>query len=107
MFSEAELKRLINAKIATDEDLGEQVGGSGHLGFSSYEINFISDPVKKNNKTWKITYEYTVFVETEFTYYPDNPPYEYQYRKTIFVDDDGKIVRESKKATIKSPWKLG
>lgn len=42
MFSEKEIKEIIKGKISQDENLGEQVGGSGHLGYTSYQIDHIS-----------------------------------------------------------------
>lgn len=96
MFSEKEIRDIVNTKICQDEDLGEQVGGSGHLGYKSYKINQINKPEKiqtdNNQEIWRITYSYTVYVETEFTYYPDNPPREYRYKKTIFLDRNRKFV---------------
>jgi hypothetical protein len=36
MFSDLKLKNIVNAKISEDETLGDQVGGSGHLGYVTY-----------------------------------------------------------------------
>ena len=60
MFSEKEIRGIIKVKIDHDENLGEQVSGSGHLGYTSYEIDQISKPEK--NQT-------TLYIETEFTSY--------------------------------------
>lgn len=71
MFSEKEIREIVEGKISQDENLGEQVGGSGHLGYQSYKIDHISKPEKiqtGNEETWRITYIYTLYVETEFTY---------------------------------------
>ncbi|UCG02809.1 MAG: hypothetical protein JSW11_02235 [Candidatus Heimdallarchaeota archaeon] len=100
MLSETEIREVIKGKIDQDENLGEKVGESGHLGYTSYEIDHISKPVKQPGEIWKVAYIYTLYVETEFTYYPDNPPYEYKYKKTIFLDEKGKIVNESPKETL-------
>ena len=43
---------------------------------------------------WEIPYSYTVFVETEFTYYPDNPPHEYTREGVARVDDEGRILED-------------
>ena len=106
MFSDSDPRDIVNAKIKEDEDLGEKVGGSGHLGFITYEIDKICKPegVKtQKGQAWEITYVYTIIVETEFTHYPDNPPYERKYKKTIIVDDKGNIIRESQKEEIGKP----
>ncbi|MFX1517164.1 MAG: hypothetical protein ACFFC6_12750 [Promethearchaeota archaeon] len=95
MFSEQEIREIVNNKICQDEDLGEQVGGSGHLGYKSYRIDQVNKPEKiesDNEELWRIIYEYTVYVETEFTFYPDNPPHEYKYRKSLFLDNNGKLL---------------
>ena len=100
MFSDSELKEIVEAKIKRDEDLGERAGGSGHLGFVSFELLGIQDPktiVLKDVECCEITYTYVIIVETEFTYYPDNPPYEHKYQKTIVIDPSGNIVEETPK----------
>ncbi|MHA2497892.1 MAG: hypothetical protein ACXAEI_20670 [Candidatus Hodarchaeales archaeon] len=100
MFSDSQLHNIIEAKIAQDEELGDQVGGSGHLGNVSYELTEINIPKKVQTDRgtgWEITYSYTIIVVTEFTIYPDNPPHEQKYRKTIVIDDKGRILRESPK----------
>ncbi|MHA1371577.1 MAG: hypothetical protein ACTSRA_17890 [Promethearchaeota archaeon] len=42
MFSENDLKEIVEAKIRVDEVLGEQVGGSGHSGYISFNIEKIN-----------------------------------------------------------------
>ncbi|MHA1717069.1 MAG: hypothetical protein ACTSXP_15600 [Promethearchaeota archaeon] len=106
MFSENDLKEIVEAKIRVDEVLGEQVGGSGHSGYISFNIEKINEPkqVKGGDRAdWEITYQYRIIIETEFTYYPDNPPYEYLYEKSIIVNDDGKVIEESKKKLVQGP----
>ena len=103
MLSEETIGEIVKGKIERDESLGEQVGGSGHLGYKSYKIDYISEPEKTqtpNKELFKITYKYTIYIETEFTYYPDNPPHEYKSRKTIFIDRKGNIVNESPKEAL-------
>ncbi|HUY01354.1 MAG TPA: hypothetical protein VMV49_17465 [Candidatus Deferrimicrobium sp.] len=104
MLSESALREIVKAKIAQDEQLGQQVGGSGHLGFVSYEIKRISKPKKIKTdefEGWEITYDYTTIVETEFTMYPDNPPDKYKYRKRIILNDNGIIIREFERKSTK------
>ncbi|MFW9906174.1 MAG: hypothetical protein ACFFFH_17780 [Candidatus Thorarchaeota archaeon] len=97
MYSEKDIRKVVKSTIERDENLGEHVGGSGHLGYKSYKIDHISKPEKIqtfNEELIKVTYEYTIYVETEFTYYPDNPPHEYKSRKTIFLDKRGSIIKK-------------
>jgi hypothetical protein len=109
MFSEKRLEDIVHDKIGQDEKLGDQVGGSGHMSFVSSSIDEIKKPEKAmidGKDCWKIEYHYTVTVETEFTYYPDNPPYTYKYGKTIHVDDDGNLISESGRegGMLNLPW---
>ena len=109
MFPESKIREIIKAKICQDEDLGDQVGGSGHLGHVSYEIDSISKPERVQTDTgggWKISYAYSLIVVTEFTYYPDNPPREYSYRKSVIIDDIGKIIREFPRKSADAELKL-
>ena len=109
MFPEFKLREIIEAKICKDEDLGDQVGGSGHLGHVSYEIDSISKPERVQTDTsvgWKVSYAYSLVVVTEFTYYPDNPPREYRYRKTVIIDDKGKVIREFSRKSADIELKL-
>ena len=109
MFTEPELRDIIKDKISHDEKLAEQVGGSGHLGYVSYKIDSIGKPERiqiEAGDGWKIIYAYTVIVETEFTYYPDNPPYEYKYKKTNIIDDKRKIISHSQKEALNDPFPI-
>ena len=93
MFTKEEIAEIIKKKITEDEKPGEQTGGSGHLGYKSFEIKNIETKEIENNKV-KIIYDYIVTVETEFTYYPDNPPYQYPHKKKIIINSEGKIIHE-------------
>lgn len=94
MFSEPEIIEIIKQKIESDENLGQQSGGSGQIGFVSYEIkDYKTRPVSPDQL--EITYNYYKYIETEFTYYPDNPPMHYLITKTILVGLDKKIISKS------------
>jgi hypothetical protein len=93
MFTEEQVLEIIKEKIAADEKLGEQSGGSGHLGYVSYKIKDYKTK-QVSSKELEIAYQYCVYVETEFTYYPDNPPLEYHLEKVIVVNRDKKILSE-------------
>ncbi|MBN2412457.1 hypothetical protein JXQ31_12270 [candidate division KSB1 bacterium] len=91
MYTDKEILEIIDQKITADEKLGEQAGGSGHLGFVSYQINYFKTR-QISPQRLEIAYSYTVYVESEFTYYPDNPPKPYTHDKKIMVNRDKVIV---------------
>lgn len=103
MLTKDLVKRIVNAQIKKDEKLGQQVGGSGHSGYISYTINQIKEPISvqyEEKTVWKITYTYIINIETEFTYYPDNPPTEYKFLKSILVDNNGEIIKDYEKRSV-------
>jgi hypothetical protein len=90
-------ENIARKKINKDHTLGESVGGSGHIGYTALKDFGIQEiiPVSKNNrKYWKISYEYTLATETEFTIAPDHLPSSHRYSKTIVVDNKDKIVED-------------
>ncbi len=91
MFSQEEIEEIVNNIIKQDEKLGEQVGGSGHLAHNSYKIDKIETEILIDNRL-RINYNYTTYIETEFTCYPDNPPYEYQHSGSIVINDNKNII---------------
>ena len=91
MFTDKEINEIINKKISADEKPGDRTGGSGHLGFVSYRINHYKTRQMSHERV-EIIFNYTVYVETEFTSYPDNPPMEYTYERKIIVNCDKEIV---------------
>ena len=93
MFSESDILEIINNKIELDEGTGCKGGGSSHLSYKTFRVDSFKTEETSFGETG-ITYMYTVYVETEFTYYPDNPPAEYRYKKKIIVNGKGEIVRE-------------
>lgn len=93
MITEKGIEELIKSYIEKTENLGEQFGGSGHLSFTSYQlIEFKHEKI--NDDQVRARFTYIVSVETEFTYYPDNPPYETEYEKEIVIDKENKIISE-------------
>ena len=87
MISGEELEQIIREKIETEEKLGEQSGGSGHMGNVHYEIDKIEEPVL-TDRGYSVKYSYTLVITTEFTYEPDNPPYRVPTSKTVLIDKD-------------------
>ncbi len=102
-FTEERLREIIAGQIERDENLGSQSGSSGHLGYVESVIDGIDAPLRSGG-VWKVTYRYTVIVTTEFTIYPDNPPQESGYEKTITVDDGGNIVSEGERRFVSTNW---
>jgi len=86
------LEQLVSEQIEKTEKLGDRAGGSGHMSHVSFRIDKIKSRKLDREKT-EISYEYTLMVETEFTYYPDNPPYEYPNVGKLVVDKNGDLVK--------------
>lgn len=97
MFTEKEILEIIKQKIEIDENLSQQSGGSGHLGFVSYKIMDYQKRLIQPDQL-EISYHYCIVVETEFTYYPDNPPMEYHFKNVIMVNKDKEILSENKQS---------
>ena len=53
MFTKEQLNIIVRNKIESDEVLGDQAGGSGHMSNVSYDVDKIDNPVKIK-KGWKI-----------------------------------------------------
>ncbi len=87
-MDQEKIEQLVNQQIKKTEKLGYQSGGSGHMGHVSYRINEINTRKLDDDKT-EISYTYTLYIETEFTYHPDNPPHEPTYSGVIIVDKQG------------------
>jgi hypothetical protein len=102
-FDRDEIRNIVWKQIEKDESPGEQVGGSGHLGYVDCIIDGVDEP-RKVPEGWEITYRYTVSVTTEFTIYPDNPPRENGYEKTIVVDERGDLIKKLRSEIISSNW---
>jgi hypothetical protein len=94
-LNEEEAMAIARAYIEKEHSLGESTGGSGHLGYTSLRgltVKDVQQRVVDGAVCWKIDYQYTLVTETEFTYYPDNPPQSSAYTKEIIVDAEGRIV---------------
>jgi hypothetical protein len=87
MISGAEIEKLVREKIACKEELGEQAGGSGHLGYVDYQLDSIGEPVL-TEAGYRVDYRYTRIIVTEFTYEPDNPPYRYPVESYLIIDPE-------------------
>ncbi|NQU88779.1 MAG: hypothetical protein HQ541_23800 [Mariniphaga sp.] len=82
---------IVKTKIETDHKIGNQSGRSGHMSYVSYILHDLKIHTAKNENK-QITYWYTIYVETEFTYEPDNPPYKYNYCKMFTLTENKDII---------------
>ena len=103
LFNSDEIRKIVWKQIEKDVSLGEQAGGSGHLAHVDCKIDGVDEP-RKVPEGWEITYRYTVSVTTEFTIYPDNPPWENGYEKTVVVDEKGDVIEVRRTGIISSSW---
>ncbi|MFC2084224.1 hypothetical protein ACFLS9_04130 [Bacteroidota bacterium] len=99
MLPKDRVEKIVKKVIEKEEKLGEQSGGSGHLGYIDYKIDKISDP-RKVEEGWVIDFDYTTIITTEFTIEPDNPPYQYHHSKSILLDKNGKLIESRPKSSI-------
>lgn len=90
--TDPKIEEIVIKQIEADENLGDHSGGSGHLSNVSYYIDHI-EVLKEGH----IQYFYTIEILTEFTSWPDNPPYENHYQKNIMIDANYQIVEKSEK----------
>ena len=95
MFTEEELLQIIKLAIEADENSGDQSAGSGHMSHKSYSVDTLETSCSDGCKI-EIEYSYTVFVETEFTMFPDNPPAEYHKKGKIVLDKDKNMITRVK-----------
>ncbi len=86
-LTEEKIREIVEAEIQKNEKLGDQGGGSGHISHVSFRIDDINSRSPDSNRI-EISYSYTLMTETEFTYYPDNPPYETSCSAIIIVNSN-------------------
>ncbi|MBN1198216.1 MAG: hypothetical protein JXA23_02610 [Bacteroidales bacterium] len=85
MLTEERILEIVESQIAATEKLGYQGSRSGHMAHVSYRIDQIRTlPPEKGRM--EIEVDYTLLTETEFTGYPDNPPYETPCLTSLIVD---------------------
>jgi hypothetical protein len=97
MFSTSFIHAIVEKIITKSEMINKTSGGSKHLSQKTFKIEEISPllPATHNKLNgWLLSFMYSITVETEFTYYPDNPPYEYKYLKKVLISDKGAILHE-------------
>ena len=69
-----EVKKSLKEYLDERHGAGERAGGSGHLGFLSVENINIVDIQRRsgNTSSFEISFEYDIFVETEFEHTGDS-----------------------------------
>ncbi|MHA1576968.1 MAG: hypothetical protein ACTSU3_06370 [Candidatus Thorarchaeota archaeon] len=72
-------------------NVGETVGGSGHLGSVSLGVLLLEQTESNGRIIVKV--EYDISVETEFSYYPDNPPRYTKYMRIFEFDGVGELKK--------------
>lgn len=95
MLTDTQIEEISKKYIESIESLGEKTGGSGHKGYKSLEIDSIKhETIISADKSikYQIYVDYRIIIETEFTYYPDNPPYEYSKSVTFYTNEIGEIT---------------
>ncbi|MHA2504416.1 MAG: hypothetical protein ACXAE3_16295 [Candidatus Kariarchaeaceae archaeon] len=96
----------IHTQIKREEGVGDQAGGSGHLGFVSIMLGNVEimkkDVDQSHGYMYKVRTQYTKFIESEFSIEPDNPPHEYIYSQIFFLDNEYTIVGFDAKQLLKS-----
>jgi len=93
MINKEEIEAIIRKQIELLEKLGDQGSSSGHMSNISYELNDYSTHETEDGLI-HVEYSYTTYVETEFTYYPDNPPYGYKHKRIMIIDKEGTIISD-------------
>ncbi|MBN1184541.1 MAG: hypothetical protein JXB49_19770 [Bacteroidales bacterium] len=85
-----QIKGILEGWLNKKEEAGEKGSGSGHLSFVSFIVNDILSK-EQVSEGWNIEFSYTQYIETEFTYYPDNPPYEYPGQAKVVISEEGEV----------------
>lgn len=93
MISKKEIETIIRRQIEKIEKLGDQGSASGHLSNVSYELNDFSLEEMEDGLI-RVGYSYTTYVETEFTYDPDNPPYEYPHERVMIINQNREVLSD-------------
>ena len=78
-----EVESMARKVIENDIHPGEQAGGSGHLADVGYTIDHLE--WKEGTEKTEVRVFFTVSIITEFTIMPDNPPYDYRYKKDFYL----------------------
>ena len=105
MIDKSKLKELLLGEIEKRHKLGEQVGGSGHLGYVSFTNLEIGEPAEieyNGEKTFEIPFTFETYTESEFHYATDNNDSDDMYRNIhhakIIVNEELKVLNYTNQA---------
>ena len=84
---EASIRRYIDS----NHELGDRAGGSGHMAYVSYNLDGFNFKQREDGNI-EVSFKYTLVTETEFTSYPDNPPFEDELESRVFLDKNFKVI---------------
>ena len=91
MSQKHKIENIILRYIKSNHTLGDQSGGSGHMGHVSCTLDEF-DFKELGDGNIEVQFKYTLLTETEFTYYPDNPPQEDKYEKSLLLNRELQII---------------
>lgn len=99
MIDMSKLNKLILEEIGKRHKLGEQVGGSGHLGYVNLTRLDVGEPTEIEfcgEKAYEIPFTFETYTESEFHYATDDDNsddmYSSVYHARIIVDDGLKVL---------------
>ena len=94
MSKKEDIEKAVNNYIESIHNTGTRSGGSGHLGHVSHTLDEVNFKDLRNGFI-EVGFKYTLITETEFTYYPDNPPHEDHYEKEILLDGELNMIKKA------------
>lgn len=95
-LTDKQIVTIIKEIITREENQGTHAGGSGHLADIGFRIDHL-EIIRSEKEFVRINFFYTVTISTEFTIYPDNPPYEYRKKNFAVINYDGEIIERGNK----------
>ena len=105
MIDTSELKELIIKEISKHHYLGEQVGGSGHLGYVNLTNLEIGEPAEieyDGKKVFEIPFTFETYTESEFHHATDDDNSDDWYRNLysgkVIVDWDLNVLDYTEQA---------
>ena len=89
-------EEIIKSAICNYRKIGEQSGGSGHLGFvniTEFNIETVEFTTYKEQPAWEVTFRFKTFTETEFEHAPqDDIYYQSEYRDKVILDENTDVL---------------
>jgi len=94
MSQKHKIENIIMRYIGSNHTLGDRAGGSGHMGHVSCTLDEFNFKELGDGNT-EVNFKYTLVTETEFTYYPDNPPQDEKFKKKLLLNRELNIIDPS------------